>query len=142
MIFLTKIIRPNKSYYFSQKSYINSIVPVLNKFSSKLTQDESLGAAKAMLYAVGLKKNDFDKPQVGVASVWLEGNPCNMHLLDLANSIKQGINKYGMIGLGFNTIGMSDGMSMGTDGMKYSLQSRDIIADSIETVMKVNGMMD
>src|SRR2546421_2536577 len=77
----------------------------------------------------------MDKPQVGIASVWFEGNPCNMHLLSLAAKVKEGVAAAGLVGLRFNTIGVSDGISMGTDGMSYSLQSRDIIADSIETVM-------
>jgi len=88
-----------------------------------------------MLYATGLREPDMAKPQVGIASVWYEGNPCNMHLLDLAMKVKEGVVAAGMVGLRFNTIGVSDGISMGTDGMSYSLQSRDLIADSIETVM-------
>jgi dihydroxy-acid dehydratase len=88
-----------------------------------------------MLYATGLNEDDMNKPQVGIASMWFEGNPCNMHLLDLAAEVKKGVQAAGMVGMGFNTIGVSDGISMGTDGMSYSLQSRDIIADSIETVM-------
>ena len=107
----------------------------LNKISQELTQPLSRGAAQAMLYATGFKPEDMNKPQVGVSSVWYEGNPCNMHLLDLAAYVKKGVEEAGMIGMRFNTIGVSDGMSMGTDGMSYSLQSRDIIADSIETVM-------
>lgn len=77
----------------------------------------------------------MSKPQVGIASCWYEGNPCNMHLLDLAAAVKEGVQEAGLVGFRFNTIGVSDGMSMGTDGMSYSLQSRDLIADSIETVM-------
>lgn len=88
-----------------------------------------------MLYATGLSDEDLRKPQVGIASVWFEGNPCNMHLLKLAESVKEGVTAAGIVGLRFNTIGVSDGISMGTDGMSFSLQSRDIIADSIETVM-------
>jgi dihydroxy-acid dehydratase len=88
-----------------------------------------------MLYATGLREEDMVKPQVGIASVWFEGNPCNMHLLALAEKVKEGIAAAGMVGMRFNTIGVSDGISMGTDGMSYSLQSRDLIADSIETVM-------
>ena len=107
----------------------------LNQFSSRLTQPLSNGAAQAMLYATGLEPEDMSKPQVGVSSVWYEGNPCNMHLLDLGGYVKKGCEEAGMLGLRFNTIGVSDGMSMGTDGMSFSLQSRDIIADSIETVM-------
>jgi dihydroxy-acid dehydratase len=88
-----------------------------------------------MLYATGLREPDMAKPQVGIASVWYEGNSCNMHLLQLAEKVKEGVVAAGMVGLRFNTIGVSDGISMGTDGMSYSLQSRDLIADSIETVM-------
>lgn len=88
-----------------------------------------------MLYATGLKEEDMNKPQVGVCSVWFEGNPCNMHLLDLSEKVKSGVVDSGCVGYRFNTIGVSDGISMGTTGMRYSLQSRDIIADSIETTM-------
>ncbi|ORZ02187.1 dihydroxy-acid dehydratase [Syncephalastrum racemosum] len=107
----------------------------LNKWSSKITQPKSQGASQAMLYATGLTDQDMSKPQVGISSVWYEGNPCNMHLMDLAGKVKEGVQKAGLIGFRFNTIGVSDGISMGTDGMSYSLQSRDLIADSIETVM-------
>uniref|UniRef100_H3GB83 dihydroxy-acid dehydratase n=1 Tax=Phytophthora ramorum TaxID=164328 RepID=H3GB83_PHYRM len=93
------------------------------------------GASQAMLYATGMSEDDMNKPQVGIASMWWEGNPCNMHLLDLAGEVKKGVNAAGLVGLRFNTIGVSDGISMGTDGMSYSLQSRELIADSIETVM-------
>jgi dihydroxy-acid dehydratase len=88
-----------------------------------------------MLYATGMDEADMNKPQVGIASVWYEGNPCNMHLLQLAGKVKEGMAPAGLVGMRFNTIGVSDGISMGTDGMSYSLQSRDLIADSIETVM-------
>src|SRR5262245_23552947 len=107
----------------------------LNKYSRRITQPKSQGGSQAQLYAVGLTEADMDKPQVGIASVWFEGNPCNMHLLDLAAAVKEGVIAAGLVGLRFNTIGVSDGMSNGTEGMKYSLQSRDLIADSIETVM-------
>jgi len=107
----------------------------LNKFSSHITQHKSQGASQAMLYATGLKEPEMRMPQVGIASVWFEGNPCNMHLLSLSEKVKQGVQAAGMVGLRFNTIGVSDGISMGTDGMSFSLQSRDLIADSIETVM-------
>lgn len=106
-----------------------------NLFSSKITQPKSQGASQAMLHATGLSKEDMGKPQVGISSMWYEGNPCNMHLLDLATIIKESVRKAGLIGFRFNTIGVSDGISMGTSGMSYSLQSRDLIADSIETVM-------
>ena len=108
----------------------------LNKFSKNVTQDPSQPAAQAMLHAIGLKKNDLNKPLIGIASTGYEGNPCNMHLNDLSKDIKEGINKSEMVGLIFNTIGVSDGISMGTYGMRFSLPSRDIIADSIETVIQ------
>src|SRR3954470_14153168 len=108
---------------------------ILNKYSSRVTQPKSQGASQAMLYATGLTETDMDKAQVGIASVWFEGNPCNMHLLGLAQKVKQGVEAAGLVGMRFNTIGVSDGISMGTDGMSFSLQSRDLIADSIETVM-------
>lgn len=107
----------------------------LNKYSAQITQPISQGASQAMLYATGMNENDMNKPQIGIASVWYEGNPCNMHLLDIATAIKAGVKDAGMVGMRFNTIGVSDGISMGTSGMRYSLQSRDIIADSIETIM-------
>ncbi|MFY9727000.1 MAG: dihydroxy-acid dehydratase [Bryobacteraceae bacterium] len=107
----------------------------LNKFSSRITQPRSQGASQAMLYATGLREEDMSKPQVGIASVWYEGNPCNMHLLQLAEKVKEGLTAAGLVGMRFNTIGVSDGISMGTEGMSFSLQSRDLIADSIETVM-------
>ncbi len=107
----------------------------LNKYSSQITQRKSQGGSQAMLYATGLTRADMDKAQVGIASVWYEGNPCNMHLNDLAAKTKKGVTEAGCVGMRFNTIGVSDGISMGTDGMSYSLQSRDLIADSIETLM-------
>jgi dihydroxy-acid dehydratase len=107
----------------------------LNKYSARITQPPSQGASQAMLYATGLREEDMAKPQVGIASVWYEGNPCNMHLLILAEKAKQGVKEAGLVGFRFNTVGVSDGISMGTEGMSYSLQSRDLIADSIETVM-------
>lgn len=107
----------------------------LNKYSSKITQPRSQGASQAMLYATGMTEEDMNKAQVGIASCWYEGNSCNMHLLDLAQSVKEGVQASDLVGMRFNTIGVSDGISMGTDGMSFSLQSRDLIADSIETVM-------
>ncbi len=107
----------------------------LNKFSSRVTQPKSQGASQAMLYGTGLTEEDMDKPQVGIASVWYEGNTCNMHLNALAAKVREGVAAAGLVGMRFNTVGVSDGISMGTDGMSYSLQSRDLIADSIETVM-------
>ncbi|GMH36132.1 hypothetical protein BSKO_04000 [Bryopsis sp. KO-2023] len=106
-----------------------------NKYSSRITQPKAQGASQAMLFATGLTEEDMKKPQVGISSIWYEGNPCNMHLLDLSASVKKGVEDSGLVGFRFNTVGVSDGMSMGTDGMSYSLQSRDLIADSIETVM-------
>ncbi|GBG73628.1 hypothetical protein CBR_g16971 [Chara braunii] len=108
---------------------------VLNKYSRRITQPKSQGASQAMLYGVGLSEEDMNKAQVGISSVWYEGNPCNMHLMKLATAVKEGVREAGMIAFMFNTIGVSDGISMGTEGMSYSLQSRDLIADSIETVM-------
>jgi len=110
-------------------------MPALNKYSSRVTQPKSQGASQAMLYGTGLTEEDMNKAQVGIASVWYEGNTCNMHLLDLAAEVKKGVQEAGLVGMRFNTIGVSDGISMGTEGMSYSLQSRDLIADSIETVM-------
>ena len=107
----------------------------LNKYSGKITQPETQGSSQAMLYATGMTEADMNKPQIGIASMWFEGNPCNMHLLDLAAEVKKGVQEAGLFGMRFNTIGVSDGISMGTDGMSYSLQSRDLIADSIESVM-------
>jgi dihydroxy-acid dehydratase len=107
----------------------------LNKYSSRVTQPKSQGASQAMLYAIGMTDEDMSKPQVGIASVWYEGNPCNMHLLSLAAKVKEGVDAAGMVGMRFNTVGVSDGISMGTEGMSFSLQSRDLIADSIETMM-------
>ena len=107
----------------------------LNKFSRKITQDESLPAAQAMLYGIGLKDDDFKKAQIGIASTGFEGNPCNMHLNKLALQIKKSISDEDLVGLIFNTIGVSDGITNGTKGMTYSLISREIIADSIETIV-------
>ncbi len=106
----------------------------LNKFSSRITQPKSQGASQAMLYGTGLTDADMNKAQIGIAGVWYEGNPCNMHINTLAEKVKEGVQAADLVGMRFNTIGVSDGISMGTDGMSYSLQSRDLIADSIETV--------
>ena len=108
----------------------------LNKYSKTVTQDPTQPAAQAMLHAIGLTKEDFYKPIIGIASTGYEGNPCNMHLNDLAKLAKQGTKNEDVVGLIFNTIGVSDGISMGTPGMRYSLPSRDIIADSMETVVQ------
>jgi len=107
----------------------------LNKYSARITQSPAQGASQAMLHATGLTRADMDKAQVGISAVWYEGNSCNMHLNGLAKVVKQGVEDAGLVGMRFNTIGVSDGISMGTDGMSYSMQSRDLIADSIETVM-------
>ena len=107
----------------------------LNKYSGIITQDISQGASQAMLYATGLKETDMAKAQIGIGSVWYEGNPCNMHLLTLAEEVKKGVVDAGLVGMRFNTVGVSDGISMGTNGMRFSLQSREVIADSIETIM-------
>ena len=108
----------------------------LNKHSKNVTQDPTQPAAQAMLYAIGLTEEDLKKPLIGIGSTGYEGNPCNMHLNDLAQEVKVGVNDSGLVGLVFNTIGVSDGISMGTYGMRYSLPSRDIIADSMETVVQ------
>ncbi len=107
----------------------------LNKYSSRITEPKSQGASQAMLYGTGLDETTIHAAQVGISSMWYEGNTCNMHLLDLAQKVKEGVAAAGLVGLRFNTVGVSDGISMGTDGMSFSLQSRDLIADSIETVM-------
>src|SRR4051812_48850428 len=107
----------------------------LNKYSARITQPASQGASQAMLIATGLSWEDLAKPQIGIGSVWYEGNPCNMHLADLGTHVKRGCEEVGLVGMRFNTVGVSDGISMGTDGMSFSLQSRDLIADSIETIM-------
>ncbi|OAL28499.1 dihydroxy-acid dehydratase [Fonsecaea nubica] len=108
----------------------------LNKVSRHVTQPKSQGASQAMLYATGMTEADMNKAEVGISSVWYSGNPCNMHLLDLSNVVKKGVADAGLQPMQFNTIGVSDAISMGTTGMRYSLQSREIIADSIETVMQ------
>lgn len=108
----------------------------LNKYSKAVTQDPTQPAAQAMLHAIGMTDEDFKKPLIGIASTGYEGNPCNMHLNSLAQEIKTGINEQDLVGLVFNTIGVSDGISMGTPGMRFSLPSRDIIADSVETVVQ------
>jgi dihydroxy-acid dehydratase len=107
----------------------------LNRYSSRITQPPAQGASQAMLYATGMNEGDMQKAQVGIGSVWYEGNPCNQHLLDLSAKVREGIAASGLVPMRFNTIGVSDGISMGTDGMSFSLQSRDLIADSIETIM-------
>ncbi len=107
----------------------------LNKFSARVTQPKSQGASQAMLYGTGLTEADMQKAQVGIASMWYEGNTCNMHLDKLAARVKEGVVAADLVGMRFNTIGVSDGISMGTEGMSFSLQSRDLIADSIETVV-------
>jgi dihydroxy-acid dehydratase len=110
----------------------------LNKYSSRITAMKSQGASQAMLYGVGLTDADMQKAQVGISSVWYEGNTCNMHLNQLSAKVKEGVDAAGLVGLRFNTIGVSDGISMGTEGMSFSLQSRDLIADTIETVMQAH----
>ena len=106
----------------------------LNRYSKTVTQDESQPASQAMLYGIGLTEEDMKKPQVGIASTWYEGNTCNMHLNGLSIFVKDGVRRNGMVGLQFNTIGISDGITNGTEGMRYSLVSREIIADSVEAV--------
>ncbi len=106
-----------------------------NRYSARITQPASQGASQAMLYATGMEPADMDKPQVGIGSVWYEGNPCTLHLNELGAVVDEAVEAAGCVGMRFNTIGVSDGISMGTEGMSYSLQSRDLIADSIETIM-------
>ena len=108
----------------------------LNKYSKAVTQDPTQPAAQAMLHAIGLTDEDFKKPLIGIASTGYEGNPCNMHLNELSVDIKKGVESSNLVGLIFNTIGVSDGISMGTPGMRFSLPSRDVIADSVETVVQ------
>ncbi len=108
----------------------------LNKYSKNVTQDPTQPAAQAMLHAIGLSEEDLKKPLIGIGSTGYEGNPCNMHLNELSDYVKEGIRSKDLVGLIFNTIGVSDGISMGTYGMRYSLPSRDIIADSMETVVQ------
>ncbi len=107
----------------------------MNRISSRITQRKTQGGSQAMLFATGLKDEDMSKAQVGICANWFEGNPCNMHLNDLAAEVRTGVIEARLVSMRFNTIGVSDGISMGTDGMSFSLQSRDLIADSIETVM-------
>eukprot|EP00252_Welwitschia_mirabilis_P018075 TRINITY_DN40260_c0_g1_i1.p1 TRINITY_DN40260_c0_g1~~TRINITY_DN40260_c0_g1_i1.p1 ORF type:complete len:611 (-),score=111.43 TRINITY_DN40260_c0_g1_i1:319-2151(-) len=134
---IKKIRRSNisASAYVAQKPSTEGDSVKLNKYSSRVTEPKSQGGSQAVLYGVGLSEEDMHKPQVGISSVWYEGNTCNMHLLRLAESVKEGIRDAGMVPFRFNTVGVSDAISMGTRGMCYSLQSRDLIADSIETVM-------
>ena len=108
----------------------------MNRYSSRVTQPRNQGASQAMLYGIGLTEADLQKAQVGICSMWYEGNTCNMHLDRLAAHVKEGVQANDLVGLRFNTIGVSDGLSMGTEGMSCSLPSRDLIADSIETVMR------
>lgn len=107
----------------------------MNKYSIRITGPKAQGASQAMLYAAGLREEDMGKAQVGIASMWYEGNPCNMHLLQLSEKVSAAVRAAGLVAFRFNTIGVSDGISMGTRGMSFSLPSRDLIADSIETVM-------
>jgi dihydroxy-acid dehydratase len=138
---LRTIASPVTNFYFLSSRTLSTTLPrfqndkALNKVSRHITQPKAQGASQAMLYAVGLKEEDMNKAQVGISSVWFNGNPCNMHLLDLNNKVRQGVQDQDLIGFQFNTVGVSDAISMGTSGMRYSLQSRDLIADSVETVM-------
>ncbi|CAH6723086.1 dihydroxy-acid dehydratase, mitochondrial [[Candida] jaroonii] len=125
---LKQYIRP-----FSQSS--KRLEKKLNKYSSIVTEDKTQGASQAMLYATGFNDEDFHKAQVGVGSVWWSGNPCNMHLMDLNDKCTASVNNAGLKAMQFNSIGVSDGITNGTEGMKFSLQSREIIADSFETMM-------
>ena len=110
----------------------------MNKYSERITQPRSQGASQAMLYGTGLTEADMVKAQIGIGTMWFEGNTCNMHLNQLAAKVKEGVEAAGMVGMRFNTVGVSDGIAMGTKGMSYSLPSRDLIADSIETMMRAH----
>ena len=110
----------------------------MNKYSERITQPRSQGASQAMLYGTGLTEDDMVKAQIGIGTMWFEGNTCNMHLNQLAAKVKEGVEAAGMVGMRFNTVGVSDGIAMGTEGMSYSLPSRDLIADSIETMMRAH----
>ena len=107
----------------------------LNRVSARITEAKAQGASQAMLHATGSRAEDLHKPQLGISAMWYDGNPCNMHLGLLADAVQEGARAAGLVAFRFFTIGVSDGISMGTEGMSYSLQSRDLIADSIETVM-------
>lgn len=120
---------------FQTQSILKQEVKKFNKYSAVLTEPVSQGASRAMLYATGFKQDDFSKAQIGVGSCWWSGNPCNMHLMDLNDLCAKSCEKSNLKGMQFNTIGVSDGISMGTTGMRYSLQSREVIADSFETIM-------
>ncbi|XP_058095021.1 dihydroxy-acid dehydratase, chloroplastic [Magnolia sinica] len=138
---------PHRSRYHGRPSIRASAIPTaespppllseekLNRYSARITGPKSQGGSQAILYGVGLSDEDMHKPQIGISSVWYEGNTCNMHLMHLSEAVKEGVWEAGMVGFRFNTIGVSDAISMGTRGMCFSLQSRDLIADSIETVM-------
>eukprot|EP01048_Picozoa_sp_COSAG05_P029089 COSAG05_NODE_9388_length_627_cov_1.223485_1_plen_165_part_01 len=115
--------------------YEGSPPGALNKYSAVITQQKKQGAGQSQLYGTGMTQDDMQKPQIGIMSNWFEGNPCNMHLDDLQRRVWEGVEKVGMKGMRYTAIGVSDGISNGTDGMSYSLQSRDLIADSMETVM-------
>jgi len=129
-----KCFTVSRPHYENNRTSKNQMTE-LNKYSSRITQPRVQGASQAMLYGTGMTDEDMNKAQVGIASMWYEGNTCNMHLNLLSEEVKKGVVDAGLVGMRFNTIGVSDGISMGTDGMSYSLQSRDLIADSIETIM-------
>lgn len=126
-----RLVAQAREFSVSAARYENN----LNKYSSIVTQDMSQGASQAMLYATGFTSEDMHKAQVGVGSVWWSGNPCNMHLMELNHKCTASVDKAGLKGMQFNSIGVSDGITNGTEGMKYSLQSREIIADSFETLI-------
>jgi dihydroxy-acid dehydratase len=136
VVSIDKTYRRPFSSFRAQHAESSDLPPGLNKVSRHVTQPKSQGASQAMLYATGLSESDMNKPQIGISSVWYSGNPCNMHLMQLSDVVKEGVSKAGLAPMQFNTIGVSDAISMGTTGMRYSLQSRDLIADSVETVMQ------
>nr|QBI59934.1 dihydroxy-acid dehydratase [Hevea brasiliensis]QBI59935.1 dihydroxy-acid dehydratase [Hevea brasiliensis] len=130
-----RVVAQSQPVVATDPSQASTVAHKLNKYSSRITEPKSQGGSQAILHGVGLSDEDLNKPQIGISSVWYEGNTCNMHLLRLSEAVKEGVKEAGMVGFRFNTIGVSDAISMGTRGMCYSLQSRDLIADSIETVM-------
>ncbi|KDP20328.1 hypothetical protein JCGZ_06414 [Jatropha curcas] len=130
-----RVVAQSPAAVTADPSLASNVAQKLNKYSSRVTEPKSQGGSQAILHGVGLSDEDLSKPQIGISSVWYEGNTCNMHLLRLSEAVKEGVKEAGMVGFRFNTIGVSDAISMGTRGMCFSLQSRDLIADSIETVM-------
>ena len=117
-------------------SQLGKLIKNLNRYSKVITQKKENGAAQAMLYSLGLSKDDLSKPQIGICSMWYQGNPCNSKLDILSKKISSEVKEQDLLPMQFNTIGISDGISMGTSGMNYSLPSRELICDSIESVVR------